>query len=366
MKDIVILSNHHSYTYNFRKEIIERLISDGYKITLVLPYGEKVELLKDMGCEYINLPLDRRGMNPFRDIKLLRGYYKILKKINPLAVLTYTIKPNIYGGLVSRLLSIPFFPNVTGLGSAVEKETMLQKLLVFMYRLSYKKADCIFFQNHDNKNFFINKDIKHKKSIVIPGSGVNLEKFPILPYPKDDKLEFLYISRIMKQKGIEEFISAAKHIKNKYPQTEFHIVGFCEEDYESELRELHKDRIVQYHGQQNDILPYLERTHCTVHPTFYPEGMSNVLLESAASGRPIITTNRTGCKEIVDDNLNGFIVKEQDHNDLINKIENFISLNYQKKKQMGIQGRIKVEKEFNRDIVVNSYSHEIAQVLGVN
>jgi glycosyltransferase involved in cell wall biosynthesis len=366
VKDIVILSNHHSYTYNFRKEIIEDLISQGFKITLALPYGEKVELLKEMGCEYINLPLDRRGINPFKDFKLLLTYYKILKKIKPAAVLTYTIKPNIYGGIVSRILRLPFFPNVTGLGSAVETETLLQKMLIFMYRIAYKKASCIFFQNADNKKFFLEKNIKHRKSILIPGSGVNLRKFSFLEYPASDKIEFLFISRIMKQKGIEEYIQAAKYIKNKYPKTVFHVVGFCEEDYSSELEQLNRREIIQYHGQQNNIKPFLKRAHCTVHPTYYPEGMSNILLESAASGRPIITTNRSGCKEIVDDKVNGFIVKEKNFEDLINKIENFILLDHVVKEKMGLQARNKVEREFNRDIVVNAYSKELALEVGAN
>lgn len=235
MKEVVILSNHHAYTYNFRKEIIERLLEENYKIYIVLPYGEKVELLKEMGCEFIDLPLDRRGMNPLKDLKLLYNYFKIIKKIRPSAILSYTIKPNVYGGIVSRILKIPFFPNITGLGTAFEKESVLQKILITMYRVAYKNADCIFFQNKENQDFFKQKNISIRKSKLIPGSGVNTEYFSLLPYPNSETIEFVFISRIMKEKGIDQYLEAATYIKGKYPNTQFHVLGFCEEDYEEKL-----------------------------------------------------------------------------------------------------------------------------------
>ncbi|MEQ6389254.1 glycosyltransferase family 4 protein [Bacillaceae bacterium S4-13-58] len=363
MKKVVILSNHHAYTYNFRKEIIQRLIDEDYTVYVVLPYGEKVELLKEMGCKFIDLPLDRRGMNPITDLKLLLGYYKIIKNIKPDAVLSYTVKPNIYGGLVCRFQSIPFFPNVTGLGSAVENESLIQKILVQMYRLAYKKASCIFFQNEENQQFFHNKEIAIKKSRKIPGSGVNTQYFSLLPYPSDETIEFVFISRIMKEKGIDQYLEAAEFIKGKYPNTKFHVLGFCEEAYEQKLNELQQKGIIHYHGMKSDVREFHEISHCTIHPTYYPEGMSNVLLESAASGRPVITTNRSGCREIVDDEVNGYIVEQQNTQNLIEKIEMFLALNHEQKKQMGLAGREKVENEFDRKIVVDAYFEEIESVI---
>lgn len=365
MKKVVILSNHHVYTYNFRKEIIEKLIDEQYKVYLVLPYGEKVELLKELGCEYIELPVDRRGMNPITDFKLLLSYYKILKKIKPNAVLSYTIKPNVYGGIASRLLNIPFFPNITGLGTAVENKSFLQKLLIRLYRFSYKKASCVFFQNEENYNFFINNNIKIQNYRIIPGSGVNIDHFNLLEYPSKEKIEFVFISRIMKEKGIDQYLEAAEYIRYKYSNTRFHVLGFCEEDdYEDKLYELQKNEIIEYHGMQDDIRKFLKNSHCTIHPTYYPEGMSNVLLESAASGRPVITTDRSGCREIVDDGINGYIVKSKNSKDLINKIELFINLSHKEKENMGLEGRKKVEKEFDRKIVVKNYMEEIKHKTG--
>lgn len=359
MKKVLILSNHHAYTYNFRKEIIQRLIDEDYKVYVVLPYGEKVELLKEMGCEFIDLPLDRRGMNPFTDFKLLAGYYKIVNKIKPDIVLSYTVKPNIYGGLVCRIKNIPFFPNITGLGSATEKESSIQRMIIHLYKIAFKKAYCVFFQNQENKDFFLQKIFEPNNYKVIPGSGVNTEYFSLLPYPSDGITEFVFISRIMKEKGIDQYLDAAEFIKERYPNTKFHVLGFCEESYEKKLDVMQNRGIIQYHGMQSDVRGFHKIMHCIIHPTYYPEGMSNVLLESAASGRPIITTNRSGTKEIVDNGVNGYVVEQQNSQDLIDKIEKFLALNYEEKRCMGLAGREKVEKEFDRQIVVDAYLNEI-------
>ncbi len=363
MKKVLILSNHHTYTYNFRKEIIEQLLDEGFKVHLVLPYGEKVELLKEMGCQYTELPLDRRGTNLFTDLKLLKNYYTIIKQYNPDVVLSYTIKPNIYGGMACRFLNKPFFPNITGLGTAVEKKSILQYIITFLYKVSLKNAHCIFFQNEDNKLFFKEKKLLNGEYEVIPGSGVNTEKFDYIDYPHDENINFMFISRIMKEKGIDQFLEAASYIKEKYPKTQFHVLGFCEENYESILNEYQNKGIIKYHGLQDDVRKFHEISHCTIHPTYYPEGISNVLLESASSGRPIITTNRVGCKEVVEVGKNGYLVEQQNTRDLIHKIEMFLSLDYDKHREMGINGREKVKKEFDRKIIVGKYIKQIYNII---
>ncbi|MFD1385935.1 glycosyltransferase family 4 protein [Oceanobacillus oncorhynchi subsp. oncorhynchi] len=363
MKKILILSNHHAYTYNFRKEIIQALLKQNYKVILVLPYGDKVELLKNMGCEFIDLPLDRRGMNPITDFKLFLRYRKIIKKVKPDAVLSYTVKPNLYGGIACRMGKVPFFPNITGLGSAVENNNPIQKFILFMSKQAYKNATCVFFQNEENKVFFYKNNIKLKNYRVIPGSGVNVQDFSLLPYPSEDTIEFLYISRIMKQKGIDQYLDAAEYIKNKYNNVNFHVLGFCEEDYYiSKLQKLQNEKIIEYHGMQDDVKEFHRKSHCTIHPTYYPEGMSNVLLESAASGRPIITTNRSGCREIVDNGVNGYIIEQENTEELIRKIEKFIDLSPNEKKKMGIAARQKIEKEFDRKLVVEAYINELTKI----
>ncbi|NIK78180.1 galacturonosyltransferase [Paenibacillus castaneae] len=359
MKKVLILVNHDVVIYNFRKELVERLLKDGYEVYISSPYGERIDDLRKLGCKYVEATIARHGTNPIEELKLLRYYKKIMKEIKPHIVLSYTIKPNIYGGMASASLNIPYIANITGLGTAVENDGIMQKVTVLLYKYAFRKISCLFFQNEENKQFFINRNIAVDKHRLIPGSGVNLDHFTVLEYPPEDTIEFVFISRIMKEKGIDQYLEAAKYIREKYVNTRFHIIGFCEEDYEDKFREL--KGIVEYHGMQRDIRTFLEKTHCTVHPTYYPEGMSNVLLESAASGRPIITTDRSGCREIVDVNKNGYIAKQRNVTDLIVKIEEFIGLSYEQKKAMGLYGRAKVEKQFDRQEVVNAYLSEVAK-----
>jgi len=362
-KTILILVNHDVVIYNFRRELVERLINDGYKVIISSPYGERIDDLIEMGCTFIEVTLERHGTNIFNELKLINYYKKIIKKVKPTVVLSYTIKPNIYGGLAAELLNVPYIANITGLGTAVENEGLMQKITIFLYKISFMKIQKVFFQNTENMQFFIDKKIAIAKHRLVPGSGVNIEQFNTLDYPSGDTVEFVFISRIMKEKGIDHYIDAAKFIKKKYPKTVFHICGFCEEDYEEKLKSLEEQGIINYHGMIRDVREILIRTHCTIHPTYYPEGMSNVLLESAACGRPIITTDRSGCREIVDDGINGFIVKLQNTNDLIEKIEMFLTLDNEQRLQMGLAGRKKVENEFNRQIVVDAYFEEIEKIV---
>ncbi|WP_242271407.1 glycosyltransferase family 4 protein [Bacillus cereus group sp. BfR-BA-01310] len=361
MKKVLILANNDVGLYKFRKELIQELVKN-YKVYISLPDGEFIHQLKELGCEFINTPISRRGTNPITDLKLFMNYRKIIKKVKPDVVLTYTIKPNIYGGLACRMAGLPYICNITGLGTAVENDGILQKITLFLYKNALKEATCVFLQNESNKNFFSKKGIVKGKSRLIPGSGVNLEHYPILEYPLDKEINFLFIARVMKEKGIDQYLEAAEYIKRKYPNTSFHILGICEEKYENKLRIMQEAEIIQYHGMQSDVREFHKFSHCTIHPTYYPEGMSNVLLESAASGRPVITTNRSGCREIVDDTANGYIVEQENSRDLIEKIEKFISLDYEDKKQMGIMGRRKVEREFSRKIVINAYMSEIEAI----
>ena len=358
---ILILANNDIGLYNFRKELIEKLIELKHKLYISLPYGERVSDLVNMGCEYIETEVDRRGTNFIKDFKLFNKYRKILKEIKPDIVLTYTIKPNIYGGIVARLKKVPYICNITGLGTATENKSIVQKLIILLYKIALKDVKCCFVQNEENLEFLKKNKITNKEKYkLIPGSGVNLQHFKLLPYPDEkEKIKFLFISRIMKEKGIEQYLETAKYITKKYKNIEFHILGFCEQEYEGILNDLQKEKIIYYHGLQKDVIPFLKECSCLIHPSYYPEGMSNVLLEAGASGRPVITTNRSGCREIVEDGQTGFIVNQKDSKDLIEKVEKFIRLPIEERKNMGQTARKKVEKEFDRNIVINAYLKEI-------
>lgn len=363
MKKIVaILSNHHAWTYNLRLEIIEKLIEEGFRVVVIVGYGKKIDDLVNKGCEFIDIPFNRHGKNPLNEINLIYKYYTVLKKLRPDVVLSYTIKPNLYGSVVCRLLSIPIITNITGLGTAVEYPGIMRTILLAVYKLAFKKTSIVFFQNEANRDLFLKEGIVKENYDLLPGSGVNIKRFKYLEYPKSKEVEFIFISRVMKEKGADEFINAAIEVKRTYPNTKFHICGFCEQAYEEKLQSLHKEGIVLYHGMVDNVLEYLKETHCTVLPSYYPEGMSNVLLESCASGRPIITTDRPGCGEIVDDGVNGFIVMAKDTNDLVNKMTTFINLPYDHKVKMGLAARQKMEKQFNRNIVVAKYLDAVNKI----
>lgn len=359
---VLILTNNINGLYCFRMEVIKTLREEGHDIVISAPSDNKIKYFEEIGCRMINININRRGTNPIKDIGLMLRYRKLIKKIKPNVVLSYTIKPNIYGGIVCRMCNIPQIVNITGLGSAVENPGWLQKLTIVLYKISLRKVHTVFLQNKANMEFCeMHKMVKGKK-ILIPGSGVNLIHHSFQDYPAEGKLKFIFISRLLKEKGIEEYFGAAYRIKKLYPDTEFHVLGTCEDSYGELLQKLQDECVVIYHGQQPDVRPYIGMSHCTVHPSYYPEGMSNVLLESCAAGRPIITTNRPGCGEIVEDGRDGYVVKEKDVDDLVAVIERFIQLPYEQKIKLGQYARKKVEREFDRQIVVEAYLKEINSI----
>ena len=358
---VLILANSDGGLYNFRRELMETLLRKGHDVWVSVPMGYRVEYFKKMGCKMIDTAIDRRGANPIKDLKLFRFYRKLIRQIRPDIVLTYTIKPNIYGGLACRLFKIPYLCGITGLGSAIENGGILQHITLFLYLIALKKAQKVFFENEENLNLFYQKKIVINHNSLLPGSGVNLDVFPPLTYPQDNTIDFIFIGRIMKEKGIDEYLEAAQIIRNKYPNTRFHICGYSEEDYDAQLKKIQNSDVVIYHGKVKNIKEYLQKTHCTVLPSYH-EGMSNALLESAACARPLISTNIPGCREAIDDGVNGYLIHPKDSADLIAKIERFLSLTLEEKKQMGLAGRQKAERQFSRQIVVDAYLEEIERI----
>ena len=359
MSKVLFLVNHDVVIYNFRLELVERLLAEGHQVVISSPYGERIDDLVALGCEFRPITLSRHGMNPVQEMKLLWDYLKLIKKEKPDVVFTYTIKPNIYGGIACALRKVPYVVNITGLGTAVENSGLVQKITVMLYRLALARVQRVFFQNEENRQFFVDRKLAMGKHGMLPGSGVNLQRFSPLEYPGEETTEFVFISRIMKEKGADQYLEAAEYIREKYPNTRFHICGFCEQAYEQKLKDLHDKGIIIYHGMVRDVKQVIAKAHCTIHPTYYPEGLSNVLLESAACARALITTNRSGCREVIDNGINGFVVEQKNTQDLIDKIEVFLALPWEQKKAMGIAGRAKVEREFDRQIVVEKYLQEM-------
>lgn len=355
---ILILANHDLGLYKFRKELLKALL-EKHQVYVSVPEGVFTDKFIEMGCQVINTSFDRRSTSIINDLKLYKKYQEMINNIKPDVVFTYTIKPNIYGGLACQHYKIPYICNITGLGSAVENPGILQLICLTLYKLGLRKARKVFFQNKANQDFFLSKRIINKNYDLLPGSGVNLTEFVPEAFPDDEEIGFTYVGRIMKEKGFDQYIAAAEYIKNKYPKTVFHVCGPYEDDYKQIVENLIKEETIVYDGYVEDMKEIYKKIQCTIHPTYYPEGMSNVLLETLASARAIITTNRPGCREIIEDGINGFVVEEKNEKDLIAKIEMFLALSNKQRAQLGINGRKKVEKEFDRNIVINKYLSEI-------
>lgn len=360
---ILILTNNIGGLHSFRKEVVKAIVDAGYEVYISEPDDdERVRYFEEIGCHIVKTDFNRRGMNPVEDFKLMLEYRKMIKRLKPKAVLSYTIKPNIYGGIACRLTGTPQLANVTGLGDAVENGGWLQKLTVGLYKVGIGKAKCVFFQNTTNKQFCEKHGIVGRKTRLLPGSGVNLEQHRFQEIPSDEVIKFLFVSRLLRDKGTEEFFEMAKTIKAKYENVEFRILGWCEGDYQQQLDELVRDGVVNYLGSTSDVRPYLADVHCTIMPSYH-EGMSNVNLESAANGRPVITTDVPGCRETVDDGVTGFLVKPRDAESLIDGVERFLAMPYEAKQRMGQMAREKVEREFDRKIVVKAYLEEFEALL---
>lgn len=361
---ILILANYGMGLYQFRRELIINLINNNNKVYVSLPFDEYTPKLEELGCKFINTMIERHGTNPLTDFQLFLFYRKILKKISPDVVLTYTIKPNIYGSFACRLTKTPYLNNITGLGKAVENAGLLQKLTLLMYRIAVKKSFCIFFQNKENQDYFIKNNIISGNHRLIPGSGVNIDNHCLEEYPVDtDQIKFIFLGRIMREKGMDELLITARMIKKKYFNVSFDIVGKANKSYEDELMKLEKEGIINFHGTQFDVHSFIKNCHAIINPSYH-EGMSNVLLEAASTGRPVLASDIPGCRETFDDGISGMDFEVKNADSLYKTLIKFIELPYEKKRQMGIEGRKKMEREFNRNIVIDAYMEEIKKFEG--
>ena len=364
-KKVLLLGNHGFVIYNFRKELIQRLLKDRYEVYISLPYDEKVDVMISWGCKFVETNVDRRGTNPATDLKLVAHYVKILKNIKPDVVLTYTIKPNLYGGIACRMLKVPYINNITGLGSGFNGNPALKFLLSSLYKVGLKNSKCVFFQNNEDMNTLVKNKIVKGHYELIPGSGVNLNEYDFMEFPAEDNLNFIFIGRIMKDKGIDQYLEAAKVVKKKYPKVNFNVIGFIEKSqshYYELIDKYVREGFINYLGYQSDVKPFIIEASCLIQPSHGGEGLSNVLLETAATGRALIASNIAGCRETIDERYNGFTFKAKSNISLVKEIENFVNLTYEEKKQMGINSREKVEKEFDRNIVIAAYLRQIYEI----
>lgn len=351
-KRIVILANQSGGLYDFRKDLMIAL-QEKAEVYAVVPHNDRWDELQALADRVIELPIDRRGMNPARDAKLLGQYRGILKRLRPDLVLTYTIKPNIYGGLACRALHIPYAVNITGLGSAIENGGWLKRFVLTLYKPVLAGAKVVFFENAGNRDTLAAVGVVPRgRDVVLHGAGVNLEDYPSQPYPQEGAVRFLFVGRVMHEKGVDELFAAAKRMKQTYGDgVEFHIAGSFEEGYKPLMDELEQTGVVKYHGYQSDMKRFYAMVDCVVLPSYH-EGMSNVLLEAAASGRPLITSDIPGCREAVEPGVSGYLCPARDADALYAAMRRFAELPHAQRAAMGCCGRERMERQFGKATVV--------------
>lgn len=349
--------------YRTGRGLLSKLIKNNHEIIIVSPRSKVAGKLINMGCQFIELPMERHGVNPVNEIKFINEYRKILNIVKPDIVLTNTIKPNLYMGLLCRFKSIPYVMNITGLGEGLLHEGRTKQIILKVYPVATKRAKCIFFQNIYNKQFFIDNKLADPKVFrMLPGSGVDLDEYLPLTYPSEaDGIRFLFVSRILKDKGIDELIGAFREIKKRHNNVELHIAGGCSEEYKEKLLQWISEGIVNYHGLVDNMKDIYGNSHCLVHPSYH-EGMANVILESAACARPCLVSNINGCMEGVDDGISGFIFKVRSVDSIVDTVNKFLALSPRERMIMGENGRKKMEIEFDRNIVDQAYLDIISEM----
>lgn len=348
---VMILANDAIGLYQFRKELIAELLKEN-EVIISLPNGNFINELISRGCKFIDTPVDRRGINPVTDLKLFDVYCKLLKQEKPDLVITYTIKPNVYGGMACRMAGVPYAMNITGLGTAFQKDGMLKSIVTQMYKASCKKAKVVFFENAENRQIFMEEHIvREKQTCLLNGAGVNLEHYQVAEYPTGDETKFLFIGRVMKEKGVDELFSAMRKLVAEGYSCSLDVVGMYEEDYKETIAQGEAEGWLRYHGYQKDVRPFIADCHCFVLPSWH-EGMANTNLECAASGRPVITSNIHGCLEAVEDGVSGFWCEKQNAGDLCRVMKQFTELSYNQRRAMGLAGRKRMEEMFDKSMIV--------------
>jgi len=361
----VLITTSVASSLLFRLELIERLIENGYRVIIICAKNAVIiNKLIDIGCEYLELKVNRQGRNPLSDLSVLFQYIKIIKKVRPDIVLTYTVKPNIYASLACQFLRVRYINNITGLG-VIGNKGIMQKGLFFLQRLAFQKSACVFFQNTENEKLYNDNRLVTSRAKIVPGSGVNINRFNAVAYPEEQStIRFLVISRLRRDKGYDELFYAIRNIT--LCNLEFHIVGSIENDkYEYEINSLKENFSVWYYGTlaPEDVKNMIAECHCLIHPS-HSEGMANVILESAASARPVIASDIPGCREAIDDGISGYLFSMRDATSLVGCIEQFTKLSWDQRKNMGVAGRRKMEREFDREVVVDAYIDEIQSCIG--
>ncbi|MGJ0638830.1 glycosyltransferase family 4 protein [Xenorhabdus bovienii] len=369
-KKIILCGNSSWSMYNFRLGLIKELIKRNYEVIILAPNDQFSQKLMEIGCRFLSIPLSGQGINPIKEINLLYNIISIYKNEKPDMVINYTIKPNIYGSFASKITKTSSIAITTGLGFTFTKNNIISSIAKLLYRLSLSFAKEVWFLNSDDQAIFIKeKIIKKEKTKILYSEGICMGHFHPIPYIKEENsFSFILIARMLRDKGILEFVSAAKIIKEKYPNTIFKLLGFCDVDNPSaisrkEIDDWVAEGLIEYLGDTDDVRPYIAASDCVVLPSFYREGIPRILMEASAMEKPIITTDNVGCREVIQDGITGFFCKIKDPISLAQACEKFLNLSYQQITQMGYEGRNFVSNKFSEERIIKEYFDSIEKYL---
>ncbi len=358
-KTILVLANFDVGLYQFRRELLGQLLAKGNRVVISLPGGKLVKPLEEMGCEFIDTPVDRRGIDPKTDLKLFFTYRKLLKSVKPDLVITYTIKPNVYGGFACRLAGMPYAVNITGLGTAFQGSGLLRRLVTVMYKTALKKAKVVFFENAGNLQTLLELGIcKQSQCHPLNGAGVNLEHYRYMPYPGDETTHFLFVGRIMREKGVDELFAAMERLREEGETCVLDVLGGYEENYAGQIQAYQDAGWLRYHGYQEDVRPFIAAAHCFTLPSWH-EGMANTNLECAAMGRPVITSRIHGCMEAVVEGESGLLCEAKNADSLYAAMKTFLALPRAEREAMGKAARQHMEDRFDKMKVVEETIKEL-------
>lgn len=366
-KPIVLSANSDWNIANFRRGLIAALRNAGYEPIVIAPPDPAADKrMRELAVARIPIRIDRSGINPLADLKLLRRYRRLLKDLQPAAYLGYTIKPNIYGSLAAASLGIPALPNVSGLGTAFIRGGPLQRIVTRLYRIGFSGAPIVFFQNDEDRRLFVERRIvRDAQARVLPGSGVDLKRFVPAP-PSVGPLIFLLVGRLLRDKGVLEFVEAARMLRRGLPQARFQLLGPIDEGNRSAVNRSELDSfvaggVVEYLGTTDDVRPYIAGATCVVLPS-YREGLPRSLLEAAAMARPLIAADVPGCRDVVEDGVNGYLCTVRDPVSLAAAMRRVAELHPDERLAIGEAARRKVEERFSEEFVVRAYLDVLADL----
>jgi len=368
---VVVVSANTSWNiYNFRRPLIRGLHAAGYSVCVVAPQDKYTEKVRELGCEFREIEIWPRSTNILREIRTLYQYWRLYSSIKPTLVLQFTVKPVLYGTIAAKLLGTKVLNTITGLGAPFIWQTSVTRVIELLYKVTLRISDGVYFQNNDDRLLFIRRSlIKESRAQIIPGSGIDLNRFPLAPMSRSTECTFLFVGRGIRDKGIVEYLNATRILTARYSYVRFQLLGAIPSSRTTDsiaimLQSAINEEQIEYLGDFEDVYPMICAATCVVLPS-YREGLPRSLLEGSSTGRPLVATDVPGCRDVVVDNVSGFLCRPKDSEDLANKMEKIVLLSHRSREQMGLNGRKYVGENYDADIVVSKVLREIEEILNI-